>query len=637
MSKKLWVFNLLAFVMFQFILVLPSIAGDYNVSDIALSPGADMTRLNFAWHTNSAILDGTTVTDVNACAVEIAKKRNEHNKHFFQFNKFPKNSRIFLGTKASAGTDENGAADYYCEVDASNLENQTEYFYRVGDGKGNWSDRYEYATANKNRYGFFYVADSQLGASGEKDYSTSEAKAYIAEYEARLMVPGLTDAQYAEIVTLYVAGTLTTTYPAYSNLNKAIKKLYDTYKVDTTANLATVAALETIYPGSATLAANIVALRAQRLTSQKAAAALDTEGWVETLKVMTEKFPRAAFIMSGGDQVENAREYEWTDYFSAEELTSLPVAPTYGSHDKGVNMDYHFNLPNVSAYGVNTAGADYYFTYGNVLYMVLNMDTTMDLYPRSAPPTAPPSGGGAPPTAQECTGIADDATFAATLAALEATPTDDTTDDPAKMKLDDFSASIDEHETFMQEAIAANPHAKWTIVMWHYSIYSAGNHSAEDVIRAMKVYMVPVIDNLNIDLALMAHDHVYTRTFQMLNDDPQENQMTGRRGEVINPTGTLFITGATSSGSKYYSLSNCYDCAEPDDYYEYVALADDMSRTDDNGTTDDTTDDVVYNFPSFSYIDVDNNSLKISVFRTDTEEMLDSYTIVKQKPPKPKN
>ncbi len=674
MKNQKWIINLSVLLLVQLVLAFPSIAkgpggpepaGTYTASDIALSPGSDITKLNFNWHTSTAILDDDgNVTDVDACAVEIAKKPNRRNKFFYKFSQFPKNSSIFYGTKASAGTDENGAADYYCEVDVSKLQNQSEYLYRVGDGEGNWSDRYEYSTANKNKYGFIFVADSQIGASAGRYDATiaiaetmttreypenteDEIQAIVDDYVADGEITGDTDLYLSnEILTLSSLYKQNSSYLTGSNFTKArLIKYFLTGKGYATSDIDAITAaynagtlidepvltwlnnlVDDYTNGDLKVAAQACAdvIAPLRLAMEQAAAASDSEGWAETVEVMSSKFPRAAFILSGGDQVENAREYEWTGFFSPEELRSLPVAPAIGSHDSTSNSastNYHFNLPNESTmYGVNSAAGDYYFTYGNALIMVINMDETQKYYPMGPPPSGPPG------NPNECRTIDSEAAFeAAYQTNLNAN------------KLTNYLASIDQHEAFIAEVIAANPMARWKIVMWHYSIYSAGNHAADSPIRAIRRDFIPVMDEYDIDLTLMAHDHVYTRTFQMLDDDPQEDQTVGKNGEIINPTGTLYITGATSSGSKYYSLNCAYDNDDPDVYFEYVAQGDDMSRIiDDNGTPDDPKDDEVLNFPSFSYIDVDHNSLKISVYRSDTEEILDTYSIVKQEPPKPK-
>jgi hypothetical protein len=363
--------------------------------------------------------------------------------------------------------------------------------------------------------------------------------------------------------------------------------------------------------------------------------ASDGSSWSNTLVTMTDEFSDAAFIMSGGDQVDTAtNEDQYTKFFAPAALTSLPIAPAVGNHEgSAVNFNYHYNLPNESStYGVNSAAGDYYFTYGNALFIVLNMEPTNSLYPSSGggggggpggpPPDTdkdgvddghdycpndvglatnngcpegqtgtkpvPPGGGGG-----GCSDIISDADFEAKLAAKDMTA---------------FVASINQHKAFMQGAIAANPTVKWKVVMWHYSIYSAGNHAADSQVRAIRYYMVDVLDDLKVDLVLMGHDHAFTRTYQMENDNPQKNQTANSNGQIVDPTGTLYITQSSSSGSKYYDL-NCKYPADP--YFDYVSAGTQLYK------------------PQFSYISVDDSTLSISTYRTDTMQEIDTYSILK--------
>jgi hypothetical protein len=478
MSKKLLFINLTAFILIQCFVVITSFAGTYSATDISLTPGKNVSKLNLNWQTTSSS---------SYCAAQVAKKGTTQFK-----NAIP--------TKKKTATDSNGLSYSYCEVEVSNLTNNTNYNYRVGDGV-NWSAQHPYSTRNPNEFSFFFVTDPQIGASGD--------------------------------------------------------------------------------------------------------AASDGIGWSNTLAAMNDEFPDAAFIMSGGDQTDTAtNEAQYTNFFSPVVLTSLPVAPAVGNHEgAAVNYNYHFNLPNESStYGVNSAGGDYYFTYGNTLFMVLNMEPTNSLYPGgggggtpppgpppSGPPGPPPGGGGAPP----CNDIISDADFTAKLATKDMTA---------------FVGSINQHKAFMQEAIAANPTVKWKVVMWHYSIYSAGNHAADSQVRAIRYYMVDVLDELNVDLVLMGHDHAFTRTYQMYNDDPEKAQTVNSNGQVVNPTGTLYITESSSSGSKYYDL-NCKYPADP--YFDYVAVGAQLYK------------------PQFSYISVDDSTLSISTYRTDTMQEIDTYSIFK--------
>ena len=50
----------------------------------------------------------------------------------------------------------------------------------------------------------------------------------------------------------------------------------------------------------------------------------------------------------------------------------MPVATTIGNHDSpSGNYSYHFNTPNQSGLGQTTAGSDYYYRYGNTLFIIL--------------------------------------------------------------------------------------------------------------------------------------------------------------------------------------------------------------------------------------------------------------------------
>ncbi len=114
----------------------------------------------------------------------------------------------------------------------------------------------------------------------------------------------------------------------------------------------------------------------------------------------------------------------------------------------------HFTLPNESdSCGTSMAGGDYWFTYGKVLFMVLNTNT---FHP-------------------------------------------------------------DAHSAFLGGAIAAaGDGIRWKIVVFHHSIYSSGPHADEPIILSWRRVLAPMMDACGIDAVLMGHDHSYTRTFPML-------------------------------------------------------------------------------------------------------------------------
>lgn len=277
----------------------------------------------------------------------------------------------------------------------------------------------------------------------------------------------------------------------------------------------------------------------------------DTKGWKNTLSKAINKFPNTSFIMQAGDQVNTAtNEDEYNSVLSPRELTSIPLAPTIGNHDNKINYKLHFNLPN-EGYDLTEAGGNYYFVYGNTLFMVLNTNNENTI----------------------------------------------------------------EHERFMKNAIykTSGQNIKWKVTMLHHSIYSAASHRDYPSIVNLRNNLYPIFDDLDIDIILMGHDHCYVRTYQMLGNKPQLNQTIDRDKTVINPTGSLYITSNSSSGSKYYPLKR--------DKEVYSAV-----RKQNN-------------LPTFLNIEVNNRKIKMTTYvstyldkngsKISNDAILDSYSISK--------
>ena len=277
------------------------------------------------------------------------------------------------------------------------------------------------------------------------------------------------------------------------------------------------------------------------------AARNDAFGWNRTLEAALAQDPDVSFIISAGDQVNKtgqAKEEEYAGYLSPDVLAGLPVATTIGNHDS-LNADYmyHFNNPNATEYGATQAGGDYYYSYGNGLFIVLNTN----------------------------------------------------------------NYNVAEHKKAIEEAVASDPDAAWRIVTIHQDIYGTGlDHSDTDGM-ILRTQLTPIFDEFDIDVVLQGHDHTYSRSkllygdgqthgsyeFQ-LNEDgsdydwdhayntttqtqiplaPEEGDADGQQllndfqadnhcytiettvgNTVVNPNGTLYMTANSASGSKYYEL-----------------------------------------------------------------------------------
>ena len=223
----------------------------------------------------------------------------------------------------------------------------------------------------------------------------------------------------------------------------------------------------------------------------------DGQGWNKNLNAAVQKIPDASFILSAGDQSDKELESEYEALTKAEQIKKIPFAPANGNHD-GTNpsFSYHYNTPNVTGLGKTGGGSDYYFSYGNTLYIILNSN----------------------------------------------------------------NENVLEHKQAMNAAIASHPDAAWRIVMMHFDVYGSGYHAVRETINdamgttRLRQNLTPVFDELNIDLVLNGHDHTYTRSYFMEGLTAKKKQVFDKNGAVINPIGIMYISGTCSSGSKFYEL-----------------------------------------------------------------------------------
>ena len=83
------------------------------------------------------------------------------------------------------------------------------------------------------------------------------------------------------------------------------------------------------------------------------------------------------------------------------------------------------------------------------------------------------------------------------------------------MVINSNNRSTAEHKEFMESAIAQNPDVRWKTVVFHHSVYSTASHVNDGDIIERREELPPVMSELGIDVVLMGHDHVYTRTYMM--------------------------------------------------------------------------------------------------------------------------
>lgn len=250
------------------------------------------------------------------------------------------------------------------------------------------------------------------------------------------------------------------------------------------------------------------------------AARNDAYNWNKTLNNAMTAHPEVSFMLSAGDQVNYAdREYEYAGYLNASALASLPVSTTIGNHDSGsYQYSYHFNTPNAFdlddttyALGHTNAGTDYYYTYGDALFIVIDTNN--------------------------------------------------------------YNCAT--HRNVIEKAVNENKDKKWRIVMFHQDIYGSGlDHSDSDGI-ILRTQLTPIFDEFDIDVALQGHDHTYSRSYQLSGDGKehtaydrtnaygddylsQNNCYTINSdlvtGTIVDPEGTVYMEANSSTGSKFYEL-----------------------------------------------------------------------------------
>lgn len=118
---------------------------------------------------------------------------------------------------------------------------------------------------------------------------------------------------------------------------------------------------------------------------------------------------------------------------------------------------------------------------------------------------------------------------------------------------DDF----DDDAAFVRETIEEHgKDAEWVIVTFHHSLFSQAYHQEDRQIMYWRERMTPVFSEMDVDLVLAGHDHIYTRTYLMDENKPVNfGNPVPNGGTVEKKKGQVqYVTANSSSGSKYYKF-----------------------------------------------------------------------------------
>ncbi|MBP3412692.1 MAG: S-layer homology domain-containing protein [Oscillospiraceae bacterium] len=159
----------------------------------------------------------------------------------------------------------------------------------------------------------------------------------------------------------------------------------------------------------------------------------------------------------------------------------------------------------------------------------------------------------------------------------------------------------------MEAVLAEHPDPLWKVVALHHSLYTVASHAYDESILARREELVPLFHELDIDVVLSGHDHVYCRSYIMDGLEPLgDPDIYDQRSisSVTNPDGVLYVTANSSSGSKTYKPK--------EDIFPYSAAQHQ------------------YHVGELSRVSVTESSFSIETYRTDTMEQVDRFTIFRK-------
>lgn len=300
----------------------------------------------------------------------------------------------------------------------------------------------------------------------------------------------------------------------------------------------------------------------------------------------------AKFVLVNGDLVEtsgsNNSEWEYEQWFSTMQdiWMNYPLVVAQGNHDTSSNSNFawHFNTDNSfnSTSPVQTAmeGTVYSFVQGDALFLVINYED---------------------------------------------------------YKKEGYFAALSD---WMRKQVEAHKDVKWRIATFHKNMFTGSkSHQSDNDGRIVRENMLPVFDELNIDLALQGHDHIYevigpvnNSTKKLVDGAVEEvetvvpggvrENMTGKQGGVFNVNeGTLYFLNNSAGKKKYeprdeQAMIDAYISHKIDNYWGLFS-----------GKFGQTGE------PTFSDIKVTADTIFISTYTVDdngTASLFDSFKVIKE-------
>lgn len=148
------------------------------------------------------------------------------------------------------------------------------------------------------------------------------------------------------------------------------------------------------------------------------------------------------------------------------------------------------------------------------------------------------------------------------------------------------NTSLTDSERVIRKAVKAHPDKKWRVVSMHRNPYSAS--LSDDDFSDIRLLFSSLYDCYDIDLVLSGHDHLYSRTKVMYG---------GKEAEE----GTVYLQTSSASGSNYDPL--------PEETASFIVSAFDTR------------------VPTYTALIFGDEAIEVSTYRTDTDEVVDSFEV----------
>jgi len=116
---------------------------------------------------------------------------------------------------------------------------------------------------------------------------------------------------------------------------------------------------------------------------------------------------------------------------------------------------------------------------------------------------------------------------------------------------------FDDDVAFLRKVVKEQGADKdWVILTYHHATFSQAYHQEDRSIMYWRERMTPVFSELDVDLVLGGHDHIYTRSYLMEGHNPVDTGREAKIGETVakQPGQVQYVTSNSASGSKYYQF-----------------------------------------------------------------------------------